>query len=179
MTEVGKVYGEALYGLAREEALSNDIFNQLSVLEESFCREPNFLRLLSAPNLPKQERCRIIHESFSEYVHPYVLNFLKILTNEGHVRHFPHCCATYREYCYLDHDILPVVAVTATPLTDIQEDRLQKKLSDVTGKHITITNWVDPGILGGVRLDFDGKRLEDTISHRLEAIRTMLSNTIL
>ena len=51
MSQIGNVYGQALYGLAKEENLSDEILRQLAVLEQSFAQEPQFLRLLSAPNV--------------------------------------------------------------------------------------------------------------------------------
>ena len=50
MTEVGSVYGASLYELAKEEGLTSLIGDELSVLQESFRQEPDFLRLLSSPN---------------------------------------------------------------------------------------------------------------------------------
>ena len=79
MTEVGNVYGESLYELAKEEGLTREIGAQLKVLQLSFRQEPDFARLLSSPNLAKAERCQILDDSFRGSVHPYVLNFLKIL----------------------------------------------------------------------------------------------------
>jgi len=112
MTQVGNVYGEALYDLARSEGLDQQILGELSVLNASFCQEPEFLRLLAAPNVSKEERCQIIESSFRGKVHPYVLNFLKILTEKGYPRHFSDCCEAYRERFNADHGILPVKAVT-------------------------------------------------------------------
>lgn len=40
-------------------------------------------------------------------------------------------------------------------------------------------NRIDPAVLGGVRLDYDGQRLDDTVSHRMEAIRDLLNKTVL
>ena len=88
MTEVGSVYGESLYELAKEESLGKLIGEQLAVLQESFRQEPDFIRLLSSPNLTKAERCQILDDSFRGKVHAYVLNFLKILTEKGYMRHF-------------------------------------------------------------------------------------------
>ena len=62
MTQIGNVYGEALYTLARDEKLADQILNQLKVLDQSFSQEPDFLKLLSAPNLTKEERCGIIDQ---------------------------------------------------------------------------------------------------------------------
>ena len=179
MTEVGSVYGQALYDLALEEALTKPVLDELEVLLLGFEAEPDFVRLLSTPTLTKQERCQILDQSFRGKVQPYVLNFLKILTEKGYMRHFSDCCTAYREQYYKDNDILLVKAVTAVPMTKEQLVKLTRKLGTITGKQIELRNQTDPEVLGGMRLDYDGKRLDDTVSHRLEAVRAMLKNTVL
>lgn len=179
MTQVGNVYGEALYSLAKEEGISEDILKDLQVLRKSFSDEPKFLLLLAAPNLSKEERCQILDNSLRGHVQPYVLNFMKILTERGYARQFFQCCETYETQYHEDHGILPVKAVTAIPLSKEQTEKLTKKLSDITGKTVIIKNQVDADCIGGVRLDFDGKRLDDTVAHRLEAIGGLLKNTVL
>ena len=179
MTSVGTVYAQALYSLAKDEACCKVILDQLTVLQESFAAEPDFLRLLAAPNLSKEERCAIVDGSFRDKVHPYLLNFMKILTEKGYMRHFADCCKAYRHSYNQDHGILEVTAVTALALTGDQAQRLTEKLAKVTGKTIDLVNRVDPSVLGGVRLDYDGKRLDDTVSHRLDAVGKLLKNTVL
>lgn len=179
MTEVGMIYGGALYDLAAAEGLSESVLGQLHVLTEGFSREPAFLKLLCAHSLPKAERCKILDDSFAEKVHPYVLNFLKLLTEKGYARHFADCCDAYRIRYNADNNILPVTAVTAVALNAEQTLRLTQKLEEQTGETIELTNRVDPDVLGGVRLDFDGKSVDDTLAHRLESLRNLLNNTIL
>ena len=179
MSQVGTVYGQALYDLTKEESCSDRVLQELAVLNESFEKEPKFLRLLSAPNLSKEERCGILDESFRGKVHPYLLNFLKILTEKGYMQRFSHCCKAYRQAYNEDHGILEVFAYTAIALTDEQKERLSQKLQAVTGKTIDLCNRIDPGCLGGVRLDYDGKRVDDTVSHRLGSISVLLKNTVL
>ena len=179
MTQVGSVYGEALYSLALEEALSAQILEEISVLAQSFRAEPDFIRLLCTPNLSVQERCKILDDSFRSKLHPYVLNFLKILTEKGYMRHFFDCCKAYEESYNRDNGILPVTAITAVSLNTAQVEKLTEKLCQITGKQVKLHNRVDPNVLGGVRLDYDGKRLDDTVSHRLDAVRSLLKNTVL
>ena len=179
MTDVGSVYGSALYTLAREEDLSASVLEELTALEQSFRQEPGFLKLLSTPALSKDERCKILDDSFRGKVQPSVLTFLKILIEKCYLRHLSECCKTYREQYNEDNGILPVVAVTAISLTGEQAARLSDKLARVTGKNIALANRVDPSCLGGVRLEFDGKQLDDTVAHRLTAIGSMLKNTVL
>ena len=179
MTQVGSVYGEALYTLAQDEGLSAQIQEEISVLAQSFHAEPDFIRLLGTPNLSVQERCNILDDSFRGKLHPYVLNFLKILTEKGYMRHFSDCCKAYEESFNRDNGILPVTAITAVSLNAEQAEKLTAKLCQITGKQVKLYNRIDPAVLGGVRLDYDGKRLDDTVSHRLDAVRDLLSSTVL
>ena len=179
MTEVGSVYGESLYELAKEESLAGLIGEQLAVLQQSFRQEPDFIRLLSSPNLTKAERCQILDDSFRGKVHPYLLNFLKILTEKNYVRYFSDCCDAYTELYDQENGILRVTAVTAVALNAGQEQKLTQKLCRITGKKIALSNRIDTTVLGGMRLDYDGQRLDDTVSHRMDAIRDLLEKTVL
>jgi F-type H+-transporting ATPase subunit delta len=179
MTNVAVVYAQALYSLAKDEECSQAILQELKVLKESFEASADFVRLLSAHNVPKEERCQILDSSFRGKVNPYVLNFLKILTEKGYMRYFADCCKEYRAAYNRDHGILEVYAVTAVALSEDQTGRLTEKLAKVTGKTIDLYNRIDPACLGGIRLDYDGKRLDDTVSHRLASIGALLKNTVL
>ena len=179
MTQIGNVYGESLYELAKDENLTVEIIAQLKVLKDCFKHEANFITLLSTPSLTKAERCKILDDSFRGTVHAYVLNFLKILTEKGYMRHFSDCCDAYAALYNQDNGILPVTAVTAVALSEAQAEKLTEKLAAITGKHVELINRIDPSCLGGVRLDYDGQRLDDTVSHRMATIRDMLKNTVL
>ena len=78
-----------------------------------------------------------------------------------------------------DHNILSVTAVTAVALNSRQSEALTQKLNRITGKTILLRNQVNPACLGGVRLDYDGQRLDGTVKNRLDNIRDLLSNTVL
>ena len=179
MTQPGIRYGQALYELALDEGLTGEILGQLQVLQGSLAAEPGFVRLLSAPNISKEERCAVVDKSFRDRVHPYVLNFLKILTQRGYIRHFADCCKVFAEYYDRDNGILRVCAITAVPLTQEQSARLTQKLGIITEKTVVLTNCTDSSCLGGVRLRYDGKQVDSTLQQRLETVGTMLRNTVL
>ncbi len=179
MNQTGRAYGQGLYALAKEERLEDTILRQLQGLETSFCQEPEFTKLLASSNIPKEERLQIIEESFRDKVHLYVLNFLKILTEKGYIRHFSDCVKAYREQ-YNDHKgILEVRAVSAVALTEIQKKRLMDKLAVITGKEICLICRVDPAVLGGMRLHYAGTQVDGTVQGRLEKMEKSLKNTVL
>ena len=178
MTEIGSVYGQALYDLAKSENLSEAIWQELHTLNHCFTmEEPDFIKLLSAPSLSKQERCQILDDSFRGKIQPYLLNFLKILTEKGYMRHFGDCCKAYHDYYNESHGILPVRVVTAVPMGPEQTEKLTAKLCAITGKTVELRCKVDPSLLGGVRLDYDGKQVDGTVKSRLDAVGKLLKNT--
>ncbi len=179
MTPVANQYGQALYELALAEGLVEPVRQELNALQESFRESPEYIRLLSAPSLSKQERCSLLEEAFGGKLQSYLLNFLKILTEKGYMRHFDGCCRVYTNLYNRDHGILPVTAITASALDAAQADKLRKKLSDMTGKTIELHNRIDPACLGGIRLEYDGKSVDDTVTHRLDSIRRLLKETVI
>jgi F-type H+-transporting ATPase subunit delta len=179
MTEIAKVYGQSLYELAVDESLAEEFRRQLTALKQIFSEMPEYFRLLSTPSISKQERCRLLDDALRDSVHIYILNFLKILTEKGYIRQLFGCMDAFFDLYNQDNGILPVTAVTAVALSAEQSERLAQKLSRITGKTIDLRSRIDPAVYGGVRLDYDGKRLDDTISHRLDAIRDLLNKTVL
>ena len=88
MTELAREYGDGLYALAAEEHIADDVLQQLQALKASFRENPQFLKLLSNMALSKAERVGIIDAALRSQVHPYVLNFLKILCERGALNEF-------------------------------------------------------------------------------------------
>lgn len=179
MTEVAKAYAQGLYALAKEEELTQEILAQLQVLDESFSQEPDFLRILSSAEVAKSERCRILDDSFRGKIHPYLLNFLKILTEKGYIRKFSQCYQAFQDQYNRDNGIICVRAVSAVELSQEQREKLTEKLAQVTGKRIMLDCKTDPACLGGIRLDYDGKRVDGTVANRLATIDRLLKNTVL
>lgn len=179
MNRVGTVYGQGLYTLAKEENLEDSILQELGVLEQCFEQQPEFLKLLMAGNLPKQERIGVLDDSFRGKVHPYVLNFLKLLTENGYIRQFSFCCQAFREQYNVDKGILEVRAISAIRLTENQKQRLSDKLQTITGKKIALICREDPDVLGGICLRYDGKQVDGTVQGRLDAMGRQLKNTVL
>ena len=179
MTQAANTYGQALYDLAKEEGLGKSILEELNVLKGVFVENPEYSKLLSTPDISKQERCGVLDEVFRGKTHPYVLNFMKILTEKGYIRQFPECCDAYRSFYNEDNGILVVKAVSAIELSDVQLQKLTAKLEATTGKQIDLQCSVDAAQLGGLCLTYDGKQVDGTVKNRMDAISKLLKNTVL
>ena len=177
MTELAREYGAGLYELAAEDNLREEICEQLDVLVECFRKEPDFLRLLGTYGIPLEERFSVLEDVLRGQVHPYILNFMKILCERGAIFAFAECAQYYRRRYNEDFGIGEAYVATAAPLSREQAEALRKKLESISGKKIRMFESVDPKLLGGVRVELDGHRLDNTIQTRLEQLRRSLTGS--
>ena len=175
MTEFAKMYGGSLYELAAEEGADSRILAELDECAGLLRENPDYLRLLSTPSLPKKERCGLLDEALRGEIHPYLLNFMKILCERGQLRQLAECGRAYRLRYNTAHGILEATAVSAVALTADQARRLREKLEKVTGKQIQLECRVDPAVLGGIRLDVEGTELDGTVKNRLAGLRSSIA----
>ena len=171
MTETAKMYGGSLYDLAAEEGLETRILGELDEVQQLLKQNPDYLRLLSTPSIPKKERCGLLDEALRGQVHLYVLNFLKILCEKGTLQELSGCARAYRIRYNQAHGILEATAISAVPLTEQQRAALHAKLESLTGKTIDLKTKVDAKVLGGIRLDIEGTELDGTVQNRLASLR--------
>ena len=116
MTRTAKTYGGALYDLAQEEHLEDALLSDLAGVQAVLDQNPDYLRLLCTPSISKDERRRLLDEAWRGQIHPYVLNFMKLLCDNGTLRELSGCAREFRRRYNAAHDILEVRAVTAVAL---------------------------------------------------------------
>lgn len=175
MTELAREYGEGLYALAVEEKLEAEWLEQLNVLKDCFRADKDFVRLLGNLSLAKEERLTILDKALRGQVHPYLLNFLKLICERGAIFEFEGCLSAYRTAFNQDHRVVEAVATTSKPLTDAQRAQLLARLTAMTGKKVMLVEKLDPSVMGGVVLEMDGKRYDNSVASRLENIRRIIA----
>ena len=179
MTKAGDLYGQSLYDLALSENLTDDILGQMESVKEIFKENPDYITLLSEPSVPKKERLKLVDEAFDGQLQPYLLNFIKILVERGLLRQFSACSRRFRESYNKDHGIAEAIVTSAITLNDSQIDALKHKLESITGKKILLSQKTDASVLGGIRVDIEGKLFDGTVQGRLDELRKKVDETVM
>ncbi|WP_035769380.1 ATP synthase F1 subunit delta [Butyrivibrio sp. NC2002] len=179
MTKAGDLYGQSLYDLALSENLTDDILVQMESVKEIFKENPDYITLLSEPSVPKKERLKLVDEAFDGQLQPYLLNFIKILVERGLLRQFSACSRRFRESYNKDHGIAEAIVTSAITLNDSQIDALKHKLESITGKKILLSQKIDASVLGGIRVDIEGKLFDGTVQGRLDELRKKVDETVM
>ena len=179
MTQAARVYGESMYALALEEELTGEILEEMKVIRTLFQENPDYVHLLSGPSIPGNERIDLIEAAFGNQAERYLVNFLKLLCERNLLREFGGCCDEYARRYNRDNGIAEATATSAVPMTEAQAEALKQKLEKLSGKKISLSLKTDPSLLGGVRVELEGKELDGTVKGRLDGLSRKLDSLTL
>jgi len=66
------------------------------------------------------------------------------------------------------------MVTTATPLTDEQRERVTDVMQRRTGKNVSLSERVEPDLLGGIVVQVGDERIDGSLQRRLAEMRAML-----
>lgn len=176
-----KVYAEAFFELCREEASDRlgDILGELSALDGLFSGNPDFIKLLGTPTVSCGEKLDMVKEIIAAGgISEYTGNLLCILTERGRMGCFSGIVknfrASYNEY----FKIAEITVISSVPLSDQVRERIIAKMSEVTGKTVSVKEKVDPALIGGVVIDYGSTRYDGSVRTRLSELKKELGAVI-
>lgn len=174
MTGTSKEYAEALFLLAKEEQATAAYAEALSMVVEQIREQPAYMELLASPNIPKAERLAAVEQAFAGYLPEYVLYFLRLLIERGHIRSLPACAEEFETLCQAEAGASVAEIVSAVPLTDEEKAALNRQLETTCGHAILPRYEVDTSLLGGVVVRVDGRVMDGSLKHRLQDMKEVM-----
>ncbi len=177
MNELIREYGGGLFELAGEEKLEERFLDEIRALRPLLTRD--YTRLLIDPNYPKEDRINMVGDALGDRVHPYLVSFVKLMTERGLATEIPACFDEYERLCLEAFGIVHVTAESAVPLTEEQKEKLEARLTASTGKRVSVTYRVDRNLIGGMKLTIGNRLIDDSVRSRLDTIAERLGETTL
>ena len=100
---------------------------------------------------------------------------MKLLVQKEHFDAFLLCCEWFHQRFNEDYGIVEARVTSAVPLSEEENSALRAKLAKISGKQVALIATVDPSLIGGVRVEMDGKRYDNTIQDRLGRLKRSLA----
>lgn len=175
MTQMHKEYATALFMLASECDQKKEYYAALLTAKNAICGEAEYLELLASPGIPKEERLSVLEAAFSAVLPEHVLSFLQLLCEKGHIRSLADCTEEYKRLLDASERVPVAHVVSAVALTDAEKEAIGVKLEKMSGHKVTLTCSIDEKLLGGVRIEMDGKVLDHSLRTRLQEVKDVIS----
>ena len=178
MTKTARLYGGSLYDLAAEEQLTGIIMEQMMEIRQLFRDNPDYVKLLGEPSIPKGERIDLIEKAFGAQAARYLVNFIKVLCERNLLGDFGGCCEEFTRRFNADNGISEAVVTSAIALNDAQMTALKEKLEKISGKKISLVQKIDKSVMAGLLVEIEGKQLDGTVASRMTGISKKLNEII-
>ena len=170
MVYVAFQYANALFQLATEEDKVEDILKDFEELFDSV--DPDFYTFMEHPNMKKRDKKALI----KKIVHrPLLLHLCYVLIDNHRMEFLSDVLNEYHELINQDHQIMNVDVFSNKPINENETKSLVVALEKRFSKEIHLHNVVDEDIIGGLRLEYDGAVLDDTVTHYFKALQTRLT----
>ncbi len=176
-----KVYAQAFFELCTEQCpdKAGDILSELNALNKVFAENDGFIKIMTAPTIPVEEKTALAKEIIAAGgVSELTGNLLCVLAEKGRMNCFGGIVKNFR-LMYNEHfGIAEITVTTAYPLTEKLRADIAAKMGEITGKKVSITEKLDPELIGGVIIDHGSARYDGSVKSRLNALKDTLSEVI-
>ena len=154
------------------------IYEQTKEIRKLFGENPDYVKLLSEPAIPFEERKGLIETAFGTQAERYLVNFIKLLCERNILHEFAGCCEEFTRCYHAEHGIAEAIVTSAAALKEDQISALKTKLEKISGKKVELKLVVDPTVLAGIRVEIEGRQLDGTVQSRLSGISRRLNDII-
>lgn len=170
-----KVYGDALFGLAVEKNLVDDMMDEILTVRTVLQENPELSRLMEHPDIIKEEKEKLIENCFKGQVSDDITGFLVTVVRKGRYQElsgiFDYLIAQMKEY----KKIGIAKVVTAVPLDDELKKKTQERLLATTAyQTMEIDYQVDESLIGGMVIKIGGRVVDSSLKYKLETLKQQL-----
>jgi|GEM_PF-2073984 ATP synthase, F1 delta subunit len=170
-------YSLALYELSEEQKCEKEVYEAALFLQEALLKQPDYLKIVSSPCIPKEERLSLLDELLSNM--PRILKHtILLLCQNNKIISLSEVLASYIEQYQGGKGILNVLAITALPMSADMKTRLIDTLQKRFDKEIRLKNEVDSSCLGGIKLQVNKKQYDGSVKRQLDEMRQILFEDI-
>ena len=174
MTHISREYAEALFGMALEEGQVDACTAGLELVESQLQENPGFLSLLASPAISREERMDALSAAFRDRIPLAVLILLRMMVSRGHAGQLQEMIRCWRDLVRENRGESVARVTSAVELTGEQKAALEEKLSKHFGRRMILECAVDPGLLGGIRVETEGRVLDGSLRTRLQEIKEVM-----
>lgn len=167
-------YAVALFSLTAEENLTEDYLGYMKTVADILAENEEYIEFLASPAISLAERTASVDEAFGPDFPEYALSFLKVLTENGKIRSVFGCIEEFRKLAMSVSDRAEAVVYSAVELSDEQKKAVCEKLGKVTKKQVEATYIIDESLIGGIKIEVEGKTFDGTIRHRLQEVKDVI-----
>ena len=168
--EVASRYGLALYQLAKEKNSINSYQEEVKGLISVLKENADFIVVLSSSFLSKEEREKILEDSFKG-ISEDVISLLKIVIENHRTSMMLDVLESFNSYCNAHNGVIEGYLYSSMRLDESRIKQIEDKISKKENQKVALKNVIDPTLLGGVKVVIHDRVYDGSLKYYLENMK--------
>jgi F-type H+-transporting ATPase subunit delta len=172
--EIAEVYSRALFDVAKERDVLDDVHDQLGQFAEALDESHDLQVFFFSPYFSSQEK----KDGIGKMIEGADENFVRFLELLAERHRMPAVFRIRRDFDQLyaeERQLLPVTITSAVELDDKTVKEIARKVEEQTGREVQLTRKVDPDVIGGLVMRVGNIVMDGSIRSRLERLRKQVA----
>jgi F-type H+-transporting ATPase subunit delta len=166
--EIVRRYSIALFRLAEEGSVVEQISKELEMLCEIFTLSSGNYKFFSSPLVSKNKLAQILCKVLEEQKFSALLpRFCSVLIKNGRFNLLYQIAVEYKLIGSAEKGEKIVELISATPVPDLKLEELKVKLKELIGGKVKITVDIDSKLLGGMIIKHDSKMYDGSLANKI------------
>jgi F-type H+-transporting ATPase subunit delta len=172
LTQIARPYASALFDLAKSENQLAQVETGLSDISRLIGESEEFSRYLRSPVINVEVKAQALDAILAKTsINGLVANFLRIVAQNGRLFALDQIIVVFRELAAADRGETTAEVTSAAPLSADQVKALAETLKAKLGKTVTLNQFVDPSLIGGLQVKVGSQLIDSSLKTKLAAMK--------
>ena len=172
LSQIARPYASALFDLAKADNSVAAVEQGLDKLIALASENQDFARFLRSPVINTEEKAQAMHALLEKAkAHTTVGNFVKVVARNGRLFALPAIIKGFRALAAKDRGEISADVTSAAALSSAQLKSLADTLKGKIGKTVTLTEHVDPSLIGGLVVKVGSQMIDSSLKTKLQAMK--------
>lgn len=174
---VGEVYGEVLFQLAKERNELDLIKSDFDDIDQFMFSEGDFGAILASPFLSPEQKNELVQKLFAGKVSELTISFLRAAGVRNRLAALADVIKKYNKLYRASKGHKDIWMTVSHALDDNEKEEICASLvAALRTENITLKINVEPAIIGGAIIRYSGKMIDNSIRTRLNrAVETIIT----
>ena len=164
---VSLTYGAALYEAAKDVGKVEQILDEVKQLSSLIEGNEEISDFLNSPAIAPKEKKDVVEKTLKGIFCDEIINFVFVLIDKGRTGEVKRIARHYRRLYDQDAGVAEGVIYSVVPLKDEQLHRFEGEMSRLLQKKVKLKNRIDKKLIGGIKIQVDGKMIDQSYQHDL------------
>jgi len=174
MEEIAQVYARALFEVAKEGDILDEIHDELGAFAEALNENRELAVFFFSPYFSSEEKKDGLQRAVTG-AQPAFMNFLEALLERHRMPAIFRIRARFEQLWDEENKLLPVEVTSSIELDQAILQSIGDRIGEQTGQKVELSSKVDPDILGGLVVRVGNFVLDASIRNRLNQLRKQVA----